>query len=286
VNAGGSARTTYIGSTVERLLVRTWNVFHGNADPPERTAFLEECVRLAVEDGPDVVCLQELPVWALHELAGWSGMTAVCDVAQRPRLGPLPSTAGIGRVLTDLNHAFLRSAFTGQANAILLSSRVRVLEHRRVPLNPYAVRRAHGRRLGLGIVPQLAWAKERRVCQALRVARGDETLVLANVHVTGSTDKRIPDVELLRAAVFVDGMARPDEPIVLAGDLNLTLRNSTTLPALLGSEWGFTGATAVGIDHVLVRGLPAGEPVRWARERRRRGGRVLSDHAPVDREVQ
>jgi endonuclease/exonuclease/phosphatase family metal-dependent hydrolase len=84
----------------------------------------------------------------------------------------------------------------------------------------------------------------------------------------------------------VDGMARPDEPIVLAGDLNLTLRNSTTLPALLGPEWGFTGATAIAIDHVLVRRLPAGEPVRWARERRLRGGRVLSDHAPVEREVQ
>jgi endonuclease/exonuclease/phosphatase family metal-dependent hydrolase len=243
-------------------------------------------VDLAVEDRPDVVCLQELPVWALDELEGWSGMTAVGDVAQRPRLGPFPSSAGIGRVLTDLNHALLRSAFTGQANAILLSSQLRVLEHRHVPLNPYAFRRAQARRLGLGIVPRLAWAKERRVCEALRVARGDETLVLANVHVTGSTDKRIPDAELLRAAVFVDGMARPDEPVVLAGDLNLTLRNSTTLPALLGTDWGFTGATAVGIDHVLVRGLSAREPVRWARERRMRGGRVLSDHAPLDREMQ
>jgi endonuclease/exonuclease/phosphatase family metal-dependent hydrolase len=243
-------------------------------------------VRLVVEDGPGVVCLQELPVWALDELAGWSGMKAVGDVAQRPRLGPLPSSAGIGRVLTELNHGLLRSAFTGQANATLLSSQLHVLEHRHVALNPYAFRRAQARRHGLGIIPRLAWAKERRVCQALRVARGNETLVLANVHVTGSTDKRIPDAELLRAAVFVDGMARPDEPIVLAGDLNLSLRNSTTLSALLGTEWGFTGATPVGIDHVLVRGLPAGDPVRRPRERRMRGGRVLSDHALVDREVQ
>jgi endonuclease/exonuclease/phosphatase family metal-dependent hydrolase len=242
-------------------------------------------VRLAVEDDPDVVCLQELPVWALDELEAWSGMTAVGDVAERPRLGPLPSTAEIGRVLTELDHALLRSAFTGQANAILLSSVVRVVEHRRIVLNPYAFRRAQARRLRLGIVPRLAWAKERRVCQALRVTRGAQMFVLANVHVTGSIDKRIPDAELLRAAVFVDGMARPDEPIVLGGDLNLTLRNSTTLPALLESEWGFTGATAIGIDHVLVRSLEAGEPMRWPRERRMKDGRVLSDHAPVDREV-
>ena len=286
MNAGGSARTTYIGSTVERLLVRTWNVFHGNADPPERTAFLEECVRLAVADHPDVVCLQELPVWALGELEGWSAMTSVADVAQRPHLGPLPSTRRIGRALTDLNHALLRSAFTGQANAILLGSQVRVLEHRHVPLNPYGFRRAQARRLGLGILPRLAWGKERRLCQVLRVERGDETFILANVHVTGSTDKRIPDAELLRAAVFVDGVARPDEPVLLAGDFNLTLKNSSTLPALLTTDWGFTGATPVGIDHVLVRGLTAGEPVRWARERRTEGGRVLSDHPPVDREVQ
>ncbi len=240
---------------------------------------------LAVDDDPDVVCLQELPVWALDELAGWSRMTVVGDVAQRPRLGPLPSTPELGRVLTDLNHALLRSAFTGQANAILLSPQVRVAEHRHVALNPYAFRRAQARRLRLGIVPRLAWGKERRICQALRVARGIETLVIANVHVTGSIDKRIPDAELLRAAVFVDGMARPEEPVVLAGDFNLTLKNSTTLPALLESEWGFTGATEVGIDHVLVRGLEAGDPVRWPRERRVKDGRVLSDHAPVDREV-
>jgi endonuclease/exonuclease/phosphatase family metal-dependent hydrolase len=242
-------------------------------------------VCLAVDDEPDVLCLQELPVWALGELGGWSRMTVVGDVAQRPRLGPLPSTPELGRVLTDLNHALLRSAFTGQANAILLSPQLRVAEHRHVALNPYAFRRAQAHRLRLGIVPRLAWGKERRVCQALRVAHGPETLVIANVHVTGSTDKRIPDAELMRAAVFVDGMARPDEPIVLAGDFNLTLRNSTTLPALLESEWGFTGATEVGIDHVLVRGLQAGDPVRWPRERRVKNGRVLSDHAPVDREL-
>ena len=44
------------------LLVRTWNVFHGNASPPERHGFLEQMVRLATEDRPDVLCLQELPV--------------------------------------------------------------------------------------------------------------------------------------------------------------------------------------------------------------------------------
>jgi endonuclease/exonuclease/phosphatase family metal-dependent hydrolase len=241
---------------------------------------------LSIADSPDIVCLQELPVWALTELTAWTGMAAVGDVAQRPRFGVLPIPADLGRALTSFNHGLLRSAFSGQANALLLGAELAVVEHRHVVLNPFRFRRAQARRLELGRGARFAWAKERRVCQALRVARGAETLVLANVHVTGSTDKRIPDAELLRAAVFVDGMARPDEPIVLAGDFNLTMRNSTTLPALLDSEWGFTGATPIGIDHVLVRALEAGEPVRWSRERRIKKGRVLSDHAPVDRGVQ
>ena len=54
------------------MLIRTWNVFHGNAVPPERRAFLAEMVRLASADDPDVLCLQELPAWALPRLGDWS----------------------------------------------------------------------------------------------------------------------------------------------------------------------------------------------------------------------
>ena len=31
------------------LLVRTWNLFHGNAAPPERSAYLEQMVQLVSE---------------------------------------------------------------------------------------------------------------------------------------------------------------------------------------------------------------------------------------------
>jgi hypothetical protein len=40
-----------------------------------------------------------------------------------------------------------------------------------------------------------------------------------------------------------------------------------------------------GIDQILVRGLPASEPDVWPEERRRVGGRLLSDHAPVELRV-
>lgn len=225
-------------------------------------------------------------MWALGELAGWSGMTAVADVAQRPRLGPIPSTAAVGRTLTGLHHGVFRSAFTGQANAILLRSDLRIAEHRHLPLNPLGFRRAQARLLGLGVVTRLAWAKERRVCQAVRVARGGDALVVANLHATGySVDKRLADAELLRAAVFVDGFAKPEEPIVLGGDFNVSVRTSRTIASLSDPEWGFSGATPTGIDHVLVRGLPASSPERWEPDRRLHEGRQLSDHAPVDVKV-
>ena len=70
-----------LGLRLMGLLLRSWNLFHGNAVPPERRAFLEDMVRLGTADGPDVLCLQEVPVWALRRLADWSGMQALGEVA-------------------------------------------------------------------------------------------------------------------------------------------------------------------------------------------------------------
>src|SRR5205809_6658900 len=113
------------------LLVRTWNLFHGNAVPPERGGFLEEMIRIVTADGPDVVCLQEVPVWALRRLEDWSGMAALGAVAARPRLW----SAELGRLITKIDHGLLRSALTGQANAILLTRALRVRQGRRLAVS-------------------------------------------------------------------------------------------------------------------------------------------------------
>ncbi|HUJ92360.1 MAG TPA: endonuclease/exonuclease/phosphatase family protein [Gaiellaceae bacterium] len=264
------------------LLVRTWNVFHGNAVPPERDAFLEEMVALAAADDPDVLCLQEVPLWALPFLGGWSGMTAVGAVAARPRIGPVPSSAALGRALTDLNHGLLRSAFTGQANAVLVGPRLRVLEEWTLVLNPFRFRREQARWLGLDLVTELAWAKERRVCVAVRAALpdGGGTALAASLHTTSlASEERVPDAELRRAAAFLDGLAAPDEPVFLCGDTNVSASRSRTMADL--REWGYS-EPGPHIDHVLVRGLPATPPFVWPEERRRVDGRVVSDHAPVE----
>jgi endonuclease/exonuclease/phosphatase family metal-dependent hydrolase len=259
------------------LLVRTWNVFHGNANPPERRGFLEEMVRLASADGPDVLCLQELPVWALSRLDDWSGMRSFGAVAARPLLG----SAELGRVITELHHGLLRSALTGQANAILLGPALRQLATDSIVLNPPSFRRAQARALGLGKRLRLAWAKERRVCHAVRASAEERTLTIANLHDSSVPEWRVPDAELLRAAVFADSFAEPGDVLVLAGDFNVIREHSKTLELLTGPEWGFSRPIS-GIDQILVRRAPAGNAKRWPDERRRVDGRLLSDHAPVE----
>jgi endonuclease/exonuclease/phosphatase family metal-dependent hydrolase len=253
------------------LLVRTWNVFHGNASPPERHGFLEQMIRLAAEDRPDVLCLQELPVWSLQRLGAWSGMRVFGSIASRPLL----RSATVGRVTTAVNQGLFRSALTGQANAILLQPELRAVGEESIVLNPLAFRRRISRELLLSRRMRAKWAKERRVCQAVRA----EGLTVANLHATGLPGWKVADAELLRAAVFADSVAEPGDVLVLAGDFNVIRERSTTLPQLV--EWGFSKPIS-WIDQVLVRGARSDPAHRWPDERRRVGGRLLSDHAPVE----
>lgn len=229
-----------------RLHVRTWNVFHGNADPPRRTGYLRAMIDLALEDTPDVLCLQELPVWALARLDRWSGMATFAVVTRRPRrLGPL------SRWLTRAHQGVFRSGLAGQANAILVT--------RGRPVDD------------LGHAEISDGRRERRFVHVVRLT-GESSVVVANLHATNDfRDPVVPRAEAARAQAFVDGLAEPGEAVVLAGDFNVTD------PELSGFS-----APGEGIDDVLVRNARAIEVTIWPRERRTRDGVVLSDHAPVD----
>ena len=228
------------------LLVRSWNVFHGNAHPPDRRSRLREMVRLASADRPDVLCLQELPVWALRELASWAGMEAHGAVA-RPSLGP----ARLAGALTRLHNGFFRSAIAGQANAILLRPGLHAHEH--------AVRK-----ISEGV-------RERRICHAVRL----DGVVVGNLHATNDFRRpRVPAAEIERGRALVEELAAADEVCVLAGDFNLRAAD-------LEHETGWS-ELGPGIDHVLVRGAEAGALHVWPWERRMQNGRVLSDHAPIE----
>jgi endonuclease/exonuclease/phosphatase family metal-dependent hydrolase len=257
------------------LLVRSWNVFHGRTFPPGRRAYLEQAIELAVRDDPDVLCLQELPLWSVERLEAWSGMGAF-SARTRHRLGRL------GRRPTDIHHGTFRSSLTGQANAVLVARRHAVADHRRLVLNSrlFAAREAH--RLGLGIRVVLAWTGERRVAQALRITTASgSSIVLLHLHLTHRRDRRLAEAELRRAVRFGEQLAADGEPLVVAGDLNLTAAS----PALAElTEGGFSAAGPL-IDHIVVRGLPSTPLFVWPDERRTLDGRVLSDHPPVELEL-
>jgi endonuclease/exonuclease/phosphatase family metal-dependent hydrolase len=233
-------------------------------------------LRLATADQPDVLCLQEVPVWAL-------GRFTVGDVAARPTLGPIPIGAGLGRLLTEVHHGVLRSAFSGQGNAISVAPSLRVLAHSKLTLNTRRFRDAQARALRLDIVARLAWAKERRIVQAVRLeAPGARTFLVANTHCTSyAADERLADAELLRAAWFAVSEASPDDVVVLAGDFNVTAARSRTLRDLQDEEWGFS-QPGPGIDHILVRGATCSAPQIWPEERLRQRDGLLSDHTPVE----
>jgi endonuclease/exonuclease/phosphatase family metal-dependent hydrolase len=256
------------------VLVRSWNLFHGNTVPPQRRAFLDEMLDLATGDDPDVLCAQEVPAWALDRFT-------VGDVAARPLLGSIA-----GRALTAPHHGIIRSAFAGQGNALWIAPRWRVAAHHVLELNPRRFRRRIERETGLPPAAIRKWGGERRIVQAVRIIDGRRSLVVANTHCTSyHGDDRVAEAELARAAWFADSVARRDEPLVLAGDFNLR-PGAPALDALSGEEWDFS-APGPGIDHVLVRGARASAVRVWPDERRQRAdGTLLSDHAPVEVEIE
>jgi endonuclease/exonuclease/phosphatase family metal-dependent hydrolase len=262
------------------VLVRSWNLFHGNTVPPQRRSYLEEMVRLATADDPDVLCVQEVPAWALDELG-------VGDVAARPAFGPLPITADLGRRLTERNPGLLRSAFSGQGNGIVVSPRLRLLSRHVLTLNPWRFRQAQSRALKLGVVARLGWAKERRIAQAVRLETPTgRTYLVTNMHCTSfPADERLADAEVLRAAWFAVSTAAPTDTVVFAGDFNARAARSRSLHDLAQPEWGFTQA-GPGIDHILVRGAGATAVRRWPDDQRKHEGHLLSDHAPVELDVE
>src|SRR4051794_20939367 len=120
-------------------------------------------LRLATVDNPDVLCVQEVPAWAL-------GKFTVGDIAARPVLGPLPIPRRLGRFLTDPHHGLFRSAFSGQGNAMIIGGTLRLVGHRVLTLNTRRFRDAQARAMELSPVARLAWAKERRGSPSPRAA--------------------------------------------------------------------------------------------------------------------
>jgi len=198
-------------------------------------------IELVCGDSPDVVCLQEVPVWGISHLEEWSSMQALAVVARAPRV---PGRAGVR--VTRWNQGFFRSAFVGQANAVLVARSLAVEDRGYLQLSDPG--------------------RERRVAQTIGV---DGRYMIANLHANHGREVAWPELE--RARVFAETASRSGELVVLAGDFNLS-----------DFELARYSTASAGIDHVLVQGASASSPLVWPHERRTLDGVILSDHAPVE----
>jgi endonuclease/exonuclease/phosphatase family metal-dependent hydrolase len=201
-------------------------------------------VRL-VSAGADIVALQELPLWALPRLQGWSGMKALWTWTMPALYGPL------GRAAAAFDPVRFRSQATGQANALLVRQEMRIIGQRMRILNPDLRPRDR----------LLRW-RQRRTCHAVEVEERGRRIVVGNLHTDGD-----PTQIALAVALVADTKA-----CILCGDFNIPAH------ALAGFS-----VPLEGLDQILVRGLELVEPpVTWDDERRRAGRRLLSDHAPIE----
>ena len=172
------------------LVVRCWNLYGGRTFPVTGELCLERMVRLIAVDGPAVVCLQEVPLWALSELGRWSGREVRAAVTKRAWLGPL------ARWFQERDPDRIRSRLTGQANAVLVDPAIEIVSVA-----------AHHLNAGEPL--------ERRVCQLLELRAGDGRLLLANLHLSVAQDAARRELARVERLVF------GEVPCIVAGDLNL-----------------------------------------------------------------
>ena len=126
-------------------------------------------------------------MWGISRLDEWSSMQVFSVVARAPRVpGP------VGVRVTRMNQGFFRSAFVGQANAVLVSRSLAAEDRGHLQISDPG--------------------RERRIVQAVGVAG---RYVIANLHANRGAE--VAPVETERSRAFAEAASRPGEVIVLAG---------------------------------------------------------------------
>ena len=130
------------------MLVLSWNLFHGRAQPAAGRPLAVEFSRALAGWSWDVALLQEVPPWWPARLGAASGASA--RMALTSRNGLLPARRAVASRNPDL-----LAAAGGGCNAVLVRSG-RIVEHRTRVLTRTPERRVmHGVRLDLGWVVNL-----------------------------------------------------------------------------------------------------------------------------------
>jgi endonuclease/exonuclease/phosphatase family metal-dependent hydrolase len=194
------------------IRVLSWNLFHGRSQPPSGRDLLDEFATTLAAWRWDVALLQEVPPWWPRPLAEAAGAAWASVATSRNWLPPLQRWLAVrwpDRVRSN----------GGGADAILVRSGLRIVEHRR---------------------RRVRWRPERRMVHAVRL---DSGLWVANMHLTVPRDDP-GQLDLGRAVVAVLGWA-PSGPLVFGGDVNQVRPSVPGLAHVAGHH----------VDHLFVRGL-------------------------------
>jgi endonuclease/exonuclease/phosphatase family metal-dependent hydrolase len=203
----------YVGAMGLRVL--TWNLKHGQAEPPAGRELAEEFAAALAGWSWDIALLQEVPPWWPAELGARLG------AEPRRVLTSRNSGLPVRRVLARRWPDLMKSS-GGGANAILVRGRA-ILAHRTL---------------------RLCRLPERRWLHAVRLGDGTGGGVwVGNLHLT-VRDAPAAHREAQMAAAGLRGWAA-GEPAVLGGDFNVRGLELA----------GFARAAEHDVDYVFARGL-------------------------------
>jgi endonuclease/exonuclease/phosphatase family metal-dependent hydrolase len=258
------------------MLIRSWNLRLGKQ--------VRAMVELLTADRPGIVCLQEVPAWALPSVGEWAGMQAVTARTRAPKAGILPAPGTVGK--------HFGKGGGGEGNAILFPKEAKLRQEKTITLNTNPFCEEQAGKLGLNLKQARAWEHDRRVCHIAKIELPNRRRILiANIRATDlKSDRRLADAEIRRAVTFVDRQAETEETVIFAGDFNIRLQHSLTLQELTGRLDETYSPTGPALEHILVRGdlvrriAPTALRV-WPEERRLLDGKPLSDHAPVELDI-
>jgi endonuclease/exonuclease/phosphatase family metal-dependent hydrolase len=292
------------------IRVLTWNLFHGQdgarLGPSIGSTFLgrdiddgthvhrnkkwlPEMAAVISARAPTIVTLQEVPPLGVAIVADATGMQAVRSV-----MPPLIGTTRFRGRLAQRNPD-LWQTHEGTANAILIAPEWEV-----VPGGSWTVRHNPprfvtrlARRLSLGRREAVHWLLEPRRLVAARVRHRDSglTVTVVSMHCHNSLIWDLIAHEVRRVVPKVLDRVPPEEPVLVAGDLNAAGRSHPAITAL--QDLGLDEATIdeLVLDHIFHRNLQVVTPphtlpteVRELEIERKGAPRkvVLSDHDLVE----
>ncbi len=278
----GSGLGPTAGSTLLRRGVDGGELIHLNR------RWIDEMAVVVASLRPTVAALQEVPPLSVEHLARATGMSQAHSVMP-PRIG---STRLRGRLAA--RNPDLWRTMEGTANVLLVAEPWRIVPGGAwiVRHNPAGFVARTARSLRLRPREALHWLLEPRtlVCARIRHPCG-RTLTAVSLHLHNSLVWDLIAREAERVVPLILERVPPDEPLIVAGDLNAAGSRHPAIRAFTGAGLSEDTTDELMLDHILHRNLEVDEPPRplprsirevavtWRGQRRTV---LLSDHDPVE----